>query len=54
MGEIFHYLIYEDKILNLEGYIFFLILPLKKFLMDFGFHARDDLPHAHWDETEFI
>ena len=21
--------------------------------MDFGFRATDDLPRAHWDETEF-
>ena len=23
------------------------------FGMDFGFRAIDDLPHAHWNETEF-
>ena len=29
------YLTYEDEILNLEGYIFEKILPLKNFGMDF-------------------
>ena len=33
---------------------FFLFLPLENIGMTWGFCAVDDLPRAHWDETEFI
>ena len=48
-----YYLTYQDKISNLEGYNFEKFLPLKNFGWTSGFLARDDLQHAHWDETEF-
>ena len=47
-GEILYYLIYQDKIKNLEGYIFKKFLTIKKILeWTSGFHAINDLPRAH-------
>ena len=54
MGIFFYYLTFQDKIkiwrVTFKKKSFLL---LKQFRIDFRFHARDDLPRAHWDETEF-
>ena len=38
---------------NLEGYIFKIFVIPKKLGWTSGFRATDDLPLAHWDETDF-
>ena len=51
---IFYQLTYQDKIKNLEDYIFEkFYTPLKILGWISGFRAIDNLPCAHQDETEF-
>ena len=52
-GDTFCYLIYQEKIENLEGYIFENKIPLNFLWWTSGFRAIDDLPRAHWVETGF-
>ena len=46
--------IFIIQLTNLDGYIFEKFFTIKMFLgWTSGFHAIDDWPRAHWDETEF-
>ena len=47
MGIFFYYLTYQDKIQNLEGYIFKKFLTIKKMEWTSGFRAINDLLCAH-------
>ena len=52
--ENFYYLTYEDKIWNLEGYIFEKFFTIKMFWDGRSvFRTIEDVPRVHWDETEF-
>ena len=57
MGKIFYYLTYEDKIKNLEGYIFKKFFYHEKIIgMDFWFSRNRQLTMcaSRWDEFSYL
>ena len=51
--EYFYYSTYQEKFKSWRATFLKMFLPLNFLGWTSGFHAIDDWPRAHWDETEF-